>query len=485
MLPLLKRKSLAILPIKVLQFGEGNFLRAFIDWMINEMNKRGQFKGAVQMIQPLERGMGEAINAQDGLYTLVLRGYVNGEVYAQHEVIESVVGCLNPYTEWSQVVERACLPSVRFIFSNTTEAGIEYKTEEYTPGYCQHTYPAKLTSLMYARWQAFNGDTSKGVVFIPCELIDKNGSTLRKCMLQYATDWRLPEEFSRWLRGSCHYVNTLVDRIVAGYPRDEASKMCDEFGYQDNLIDCGEVFHFFVLESTPEVLVELPFEQCGLNAVITADQTPYRTRKVRFLNGAHTADVLAAAMSGLTYVDEMMNDPLFGKMVRQAIYQEIFPTVNLPEAEKKFYADSVVERFLNPFAHHRLLSISLNSVSKWKVRVLPSLLDYLKLKQALPRVLTFSLAALLRFYRLTQDANGGASASLGQVTWPVNDSPEVIGFFAANCGLPAAEYAKKALTEASFWGMDLNTIDGMTARVTADLDAIEALEIRGAVEKLF
>ncbi len=485
MLPLLKRKSPTTLPIKVLQFGEGNFLRAFIDWMINEMNKRGLFNGLVQLIQPLERGMGDAINAQDGLYTLVLRGYVNGEVYAKHEVIESVAGCLNPYAEWSQVVERACLPSVRFIFSNTTEAGIEYKPEAYAPGHCQHTFPAKLTSMMYARWQAFNGDASKGVVFIPCELIDKNGSTLKKCMLQYVADWALPSAFSAWLQNSCHYVNTLVDRIVAGYPRDEAEKMCEEFGYQDNLIDCGEVFHFFVLESKPEALAELPFAQCDLNAVITADQTPYRTRKVRFLNGAHTADVLAAAMSGLTYVDEMVNDELFGKMVRKAIYQEIFPTVNLPESEKKFYADSVVERFLNPFAHHRLLSISLNSVSKWKVRVLPSLLDYFKSNQSLPRVLTFSLAALLRFYRLTKDANGAASASLGQVTWPVTDSPEVIDFFAACHELPVAEYVRKTLGEQSFWGMDLNAIDGMTAQVTADLEAIDALGIRGAVAKLF
>ena len=368
------------------------------------------------------------------------------------------------------------------MFSNTTEAGIEYKPEPYTPGVCQNTYPAKLTSLVFERWKAFSGDAAKGLIFIPCELIDKNGATLKTHMLHYASDWGFPQEFSAWLENSCLFINTLVDRIVAGYPRAEAEKICAELGYQDNLLDCGEIFHFFVMEGPESVLRELPLKECGLNVVVTDNQTPYRTRKVRFLNGAHTANVLASILGGLTFVDEMMNDPVFGKMVRKAIYGEIFHTVDLPENEKQFFADSIVERFLNPFAQHRLLSISLNSVSKWKVRVLPSLLDYTKLKGELPAVLAFSLAALLRFYRLTVSEDGKASGSYNGITWPVSDSEDVIAFFAGIAGEPVAEYVRKALANTAFWEMDLNTIPGLTGYVTAKLEAIDGIGIRDAVK---
>lgn len=479
---LLKRETAPTLPVKVLQFGEGNFLRAFIDWMIHEMNKQGKFNGLVQLVQPLPTGLTDLINAQDGLYTLILRGISDGKVVENREIIESVKGCLNPYADWAAVVRAAVNPDLRFVFSNTTEAGIEYKPEPYTPGVCQNTYPAKLTSLVFERWKAFGGDASKGLVFIPCELIDRNGATLKTHMLHYAADWGFPQEFSAWLENSCLFINTLVDRIVAGYPRAEAEKICAELGYQDNLLDCGEIFHFFVMEGPESILRELPLKECGLNVVVTDNQTPYRTRKVRFLNGAHTANVLASILGGLTFVDEMMNDPVFGKMVRKAIYGEIFHTVNLPENEKQFFADSIVERFLNPFAQHRLLSISLNSVSKWKVRVLPSLLDYTELKGELPAVLAFSLAALLRFYRLTVDADGKASGSYNGITWPVSDSEDVIRFFAGISGEPVAEYVRKALANTAFWEMDLNTVPGLTGYVTAKLEAIDGIGIRDAVK---
>lgn len=479
---LLKRETAPALPVKVLQFGEGNFLRAFIDWMIHEMNRQGKFNGLVQLIQPLPNGLTDLINAQDGLYTLILRGISDGKVVEKREVIESVKGCLNPYSDWAAAVEAAVNPDLRFVFSNTTEAGIEYKPEAYAPDRCPNTYPAKLTSLVFERWKAFSGDDAKGLVFIPCELIDKNGATLKAHMLHYAADWELPQEFSAWLERSCLFINTLVDRIVAGYPRAEAETICAELGYQDNLLDCGEIFHFFVMEGPESILDELPLKECGLNVVVTDNQTPYRTRKVRFLNGAHTANVLASILGGLTFVDEMMNDPVFGKMVRKSIYGEIFHTVNLPENEKQFFADSIVERFLNPFAQHRLLSISLNSVSKWKVRVLPSLLDYAKLKGELPAVLAFSLAALLRFYRLTKNADGSASGSYNGVTWSVSDSPDVIDFFAGIAQEPTADYVRRALANTAFWEMDLNTVPGLADYVTAKLDAIDSLGIREAVK---
>lgn len=481
---LLKREKTSTLPVRALQFGEGNFLRAFIDWMIHEMNQQGKFNGLVQIIQPLPAGMTDAINAQDGLYTLILRGIADGKVVEKREIIESVKGCLNPYADWDAAVRAACSPDLRFVFSNTTEAGIEYKPEPRIPGQCPNTYPAKLTSLMFERWKHFHGDPEKGILFLPCELIDKNGATLKTHMLHYAADWKLPPEFSAWLEGACCFFNTLVDRIVAGYPRAEAAKICEELGYQDNLIDCGEIFHFFVIEGPESILNELPLKECGLNVVVTENQTPYRTRKVRFLNGAHTANVLASILGGLTFVDEMMNDPVFGKLVRKSIYGEIFHTVPLPENEKQFFADSVVERFLNPFAQHRLLSISLNSVSKWKVRVLPSLLDYLKLKGTLPPALAFSLAALLRFYRLEKGEDGKASASCGDVSWPVSDSPEVIDFFAGIAGKPTGEYVRSALANAAFWGMDLNTVPGLTDFTIEMLDRIDRKGIREAAQSV-
>lgn len=481
---LLKRETEASLPVKVLQFGEGNFLRAFVDWMIDGMNRQGRFNGMVQIIQPLAKGLGEALNAQGGLYTLILRGQADGNPREEHRIIESVKGCVNPYEDWQGAVDAACAPELRFVFSNTTEAGIEHQPEEYTPGKCQRTFPAKVASLLYERWKAFGGDPAKAVVFLPCELIDKNGATLRRCVLQYAEEWGLPEAFRAWLGDACRYVNTLVDRIVAGYPREEAGEFQRRLGYKDNLLDCGELFHFLVLECAPETLEGLPLQECGFHVAVTSDQTPYRTRKVRFLNGAHTADVLAAAMAGVTFVDEMMKDPLFGKMARRAIYDEIFPTVPLPDQEKRFYADGVVERFLNPFAHHRLLSISLNSVSKWKVRVLPSLLDYLDQKGVLPPVLAFSLAALLRFYKLRKSGDGKATASLDGVSWPVSDSPEVLEFFAANAALPTEEYVRRALGNEAFWGQDLNRIPGLADAVSAHLDAMESKGVRGTVSSL-
>ena len=480
----LKRKTPSALPVRVLQFGEGNFLRAFIDWMFHEMNKQGKFNGMAQLVQPLPSGMAEQINAQDGLYTLILRGIADGKTVEKREVIESVKGCLNPYENWNAVVECAVSNDLRFVFSNTTEAGIEYKPEPFTPGKCQNTYPAKLTSLVFERWKAFQGDPAKGLVFVPCELIDRNGATLKQCMKQYAADWNLPEEFSAWLDKACLFVNTLVDRIVAGYPRGEAEKIEAELGYQDRLLDCGEIFHFFVIEGPKSILKELPFTECGLNVIVTDNQAPYRTRKVRFLNGAHTADVPAAILGGLAFVDEMMDDPVFGKMVRKAIYDEIYPTVELPDGEKKFFADSIVERFRNPFAHHRLLSISLNSISKWKVRVLPSLLDYVRIKGKLPDVLAFSLAALLRFYRIELDGEGKASGSYREIRYPVSDSPDVLAFFAETAKLPLKEAVGRALANTSFWGMDLNTVPGLAELVAEKTALIDRAGIREAVKSI-
>ncbi len=484
------RKDLAVgsdcqYPIKVMQFGEGNFLRAFIDWMIDKSNEAGKFGGMVQLVQPLPQGMADFINEQDGLYTLILRGMENGAPAEYKRVITCVKGCLKTDSEWEKVVECACLPTLELIFSNTTEAGIEYRPEPYTPGKVQQTYPAKLTSLLYERFKA----DRPGLVIVPCELIDKNGIKLRECILHYATDWKLGEGFVAYIEKDCTFLNTLVDRIVAGYPRTEAEKFCEQLGYEDKLLDCGELFHLFVIEGDDKYRKTVPFAEAGLNLVWTNNQTPYRSRKVRFLNGGHTSTVLAAYLAGFNFVDKMTSDALFGKYLRVALFDEVFPTVQLPDAEKKAFAESIVDRFLNPFANHQLISISLNSISKWQVRVLPSLLDYVQINGRLPKVLTFSFSALLAFYRGTRDADGKWFGKRMAGKYPISDDDaKITTINAAYAELDRSgdyrNFCEVIASKGDFWGQDLSLIPGFVDAVAGYLKTIEDDGISEAVRKL-
>ncbi len=479
----LHRKTPLTLPVKAVQFGEGNFMRAFIDWMIDEMNKKAGFGGCVQLIQPRggEKGQAlrDAINRQDGLYTLILRGVEDGKVVEKSQIIESVKGCLDPVSEWQEICNVFCGKELRFFFSNTTDAGIEYKEEPYTPGKAQGTFPAKLTALLYARFSA----RLPGLILLPCELIEENGKKLKEIILRYAAEWKLGDDYADYIRKECIFCCTLVDRIVAGYPKMEAESICAKAGYEDKLIDCGEPFHFFVIEAPDCVEQELPLCKAGINAVFVKDQTPYRTRKVRFLNGAHTATIPAAYLAGFDYVQEVMADPFFSKYVRTVLFEEVFPTVSLPDGEKKMFAEAVMERFQNPFAFHRLLSIALNSVSKWKIRVLPTLLDYLKLYGKLPKVLAFSLSALIAFYR---NENGIGSGRIN--VYPVNDTEGIAAWFEEQWKQYAAEpgiLVKNVLGRTDFWGMDLNEVPGLTETTEQNLKNILADGIRLATGGLF
>jgi len=474
-------------PVKVLQFGEGNFMRAFIDWMFDEMNQKGLFNGMVTQVQPINAGLADMINAQDGLYTLILRGVQNNEVIQQQQVITCVKNCLNPYTEWQKTVDAACSPDVRFIFSNTTEAGIAYSPEAYTEGQTPNTFPAKITALLYKRFQAFKGDASKGLVFVPCELIDKNGATLREYILKYAADWKFEPAFAEWVKNANIFVNTLVDRIVAGFPRNEIGAITARLGYEDKLVDCGEVFHFFVIEGPKELAKELPFDKVGLNVCWTDNQAPYRTRKVRFLNGAHTSSITGAFLGGCDMVDEMMDDKVFGKFVEIAIRDEVYHTVNLPDDEKRFFADSIIERFKNPFAAHQLLSISLNSTSKWKVRVQPSLLDYVKIKGQLPKALAFSMASLICFYQAEKEGNGYVGKCRSN-QYPINDDLDRVEFMAGVWkqwlqDKDSRKLASSVMGQTAWWEMDLNSVAGFTDYVASAIDAIKTVGVRAAVKK--
>lgn len=397
---LIKRNGMKKHTERVLQFGEGNFLRGFVDWMFDRLNKENNGDYGVVVVQPLPNGLIGALNEQEGLYSLYLRGLQNGEKTEETRLVECVTRGIDPYKDTDKFFECAKNPDLRYIVSNTTEAGIEYRAGESSDDFNGTTYPGRLTMFLKARYDA----GLNGFLLLPCELIDKNGDNLKECVLKYAKDWNYGSDFIKWINEENYFANTLVDRIVTGYPRDTAKEMEEKFGYYDKLIDTAEIFHLWVIEADKKYADELPFHKIGLNVLWTDDVTPYKKRKVRILNGAHTMMVLAARLAGLETVREAMDDEVVGKFAREGIFEEIIPTLDLPENELKEFADDVIERFCNPFIKHYLLSIALNSVSKFKVRVLPSITEYIKRFGKNPQRLVCSLAALIMFYK-TDEAN--------------------------------------------------------------------------------
>lgn len=356
-------------PVKVLQFGEGNFLRAFVDWIIDLLNEKGDFNGSVMMVQPLAQGMGEMINEQNGLYTTVLRGMRDGKPAEDFRAVTSVEGCINPYSDYASFIAQAENPDLRFIISNTTEAGIAYHEGDKLEDKPQVSFPGKVTAFLYHRFRHFNGAADKGIIAIPCELIDKNGDNLRKLVFRYAEEWGLEKEFIDWLTNACDFCNSLVDRIVPGYPRAEAEAICERLGYKDNLLDSAELFLLWVIECHGKFHDdEFPTAKAGVNVIWTDDMSFYRTRKVRILNGAHTMSVLAAYQTGLNTVEECIKSDLIFPMMKRGLFEEIIPSMDGDKAQLEEYANDVLTRFANPFIVHLLLSISLNSVSKFKTR---------------------------------------------------------------------------------------------------------------------
>ena len=450
----LKRTEPCKLKEKVLQFGEGNFLRGFVDWMIDKLNKEMDWNGGVVLVQPLAQGLVPMINEQDGLYTLYLRGLQNGEKVEETRVVECVTRGINPYENTDEFFECAKNPDLRFIVSNTTEAGIEYKPNQSADDFAGTTFPGRLTMFMKARYDA----GLPGFILLPCELIDKNGDCLKECVLKYAADFGYGQDFADWVEKENHFTNTLVDRIVTGYPRDTAKEMEEQYGYLDNVIDTAEIFHLWVIEGDKELAKELPFDKIGLNVLWTDDVTPYKKRKVRILNGAHTMMVLAAHLAGLETVKEAMDDELVFSFMKQGLFEEIIPTLDLPKDELEQFANDVIERFKNPFIKHYLLSIALNSVSKYQVRVLPSVLEYIKQHNEEPKRLVFSLAALIAFYR----------------TDAANDNPDVMEFMkTASTG--------DILAKTEYWGTDLSFLK---PSIDKYLEAIDSKGIREAMKEV-
>lgn len=451
-------------PIKVMQFGEGNFLRAFVDYMIDIANEKGVFGGSIAIVKPIAFGNLDSFKEQDNLYTVVLRGKENGKVVNDSRIITSVLKTLDSSEDYDEYMSLAHLDTLRFVVSNTTEAGIVLDVNDNFDG-LPSTYPGKLTKFLYERYTAFSGAEDKGLIILPVELIEENGKKLKECVLALCDAWNLPEEFKIWLNESNIFCSTLVDRIVTGYPRGYADKVCEELGYEDKLVDIGEPFALWVIESDKPINDELPLDKIGLPVVFTDNHKPYKERKVRVLNGAHTSSVLAGYLYGLDIVRDCMSDALMGEFIRNVVNDEIVPQVNLPIEEVKEFANSVFERFENPFIDHALLSISLNSVSKWKARVLPSFKDYYKNKGELPKLITFSFAALLAFYSSNDLREDGLYAKrLNGDEYVIHDDKAVLEFFAENIG--KADFIAKACSNADFWGEDMSLYNNFTNEVS-------------------
>lgn len=461
-------------PEKILQFGEGNFLRAFVDYWFDMSNEKVGWNGKAVLVQPIAPGLAKQINDQQGLYTLYLRGRENGEKVDRKRVISSVSRCLNPYekADYDAMMEVAVSDDLEYIVSNTTEAGIVYDPACRKDDCPPSSFPAKLTQVLYKRWQA----GKKPLVILSCELIDNNGNELEKCVGQYIEQWGLEADFKAWC-GECTFCSTLVDRIVPGRIKDaaEAAKMDEENGYHDELIDVGEVFGVWNIEGPAWLEDKLPFKKAGLNCIVVPDVTPYKKRKVRILNGAHTGFVLGAYLAGFDIVRDCMHNEHIKGFMNKMLHEEVIPTLPLDKDDLENFAAAVEDRFNNPFVDHELMSISLNSTSKWKARNMPSFLEYIEKEGKLPVCLTMSLAAYIAFYstdvqELT-DKGLVCKRAKGN-TYTCSDDRWALEFYWAHRDDSDAELVHAVLTNEQMWDQDLTKIDGVEAAVLADLEKI-------------
>ncbi|PTW00935.1 tagaturonate reductase [Halanaerobium saccharolyticum] len=477
-------------PEKVVQIGEGNFLRAFVDWMFHTMNKKGHFKGRTVVVQPIREGRISNLNEQDGLYTLYLRGIENGEEVNKKEIMTAISRGIESYSEWDQYLKLAENPEIEFVVSNTTEAGIAYNEDDKLTDTPPESYPAKLAAYLYHRYQTFNGARDKGMVIIPVELIDRNGDNLKRIILKLADDWNLEAEFKNWIEEANHFLNTLVDRIVTGYPFNEIDELEAELGYHDQNLDTGEIFHLWVIEGDESLKEKLPFHKAGLNVKWVDDLTPYRTTKVRILNGAHTSTVPVSYLAGIDLVRDAVNDELVGEFINQAVFEDIIPTLDADEDELEDFASKIFERFKNPYIDHKWLDISLNSTSKFKTRVLPSLVQHIEEYDKVPERLSFALAALIHFYHGTELEEGKLAAYRDGEKYLIRDDKDALNYFADlwssfEAGeIDLAELGQDVLANQDFWDRDLNELPGLTDSLISNLNLIKKEGMKASLEKL-
>lgn len=467
--------------IKVVQFGEGNFLRAFVDYMIDIANEQGKFDGDIVLIKPITFGSLDMFHKQDCQYTVSLRGMVDGEAKVLNRLITSVADAVDAYEEYEKYMGLAEIDTLRFVVSNTTEAGIVYDASDSFELNPPKTFPGKLTKFLYHRYETFQGDKNKGLIMLPVELIDDNGIMLKKCVMQLIELWGLGDAFKSWVEEACVFTSTLVDRIVTGYPRDNEKEEWEKLGYEDHIMVTGEPFALWVIESSRDISKELPLPDAGLPVIFTDNQKPYKQRKVRILNGAHTSFVLASYLCGNDIVKQSMDDEDIRSFMMKTLFDEVIPTLTLPKAELEEFAAAVIQRFNNPYVKHALLSISLNSVSKWRARCMPSFLGYVERTGKLPAHLTFSLAALMAFYTGSEIRDKALIGHRNGEEYRIMDDEKVLEFFRDNSSKEAEEFAAAFLGEEDFFGQDLNKIAGLTDAVAGYLKDIRTNGMRAAL----
>ncbi len=464
-------------PIKVMQFGEGNFLRAFVDWILQKMNNAKVFDGGVVVVQPMPFGRVENLKEQDGLYTLYLQGLQNGKAERVYEVIDVLEDYLNPFTDYAKYLDYAKSTDLEFIISNTTEAGIAFDPTDTDFSVTPKSYPGKLLAFLKARYDYFNGDLTKGLEIIPCELIDYNGDTLKQVLVELANNNKMDQKFIEWIAKANRFYNTLVDRIVPGYPRNEDKKLWEDLGYIDNNMVVGEIFHLWVIDGPKGLEEKLPAPKAGLNVLFVDSIKPYKERKVKILNGSHTCLVPVSYLSGIDTVRETIEDAQLGKFVKEFIFDEVVPTINIPQDQMISYANSVLERYSNPFVRHELMSIALNSVTKYKTRILPTVLQNINDLKKMPKHALFSLAALMYFYR---GKRGNEDIKLADDPWAIELFQKLWNEFDGT-KVGCKKIVETVLGLEHHWELDLNTLPGVTDFVTDCLYEITTKPMREAL----
>lgn len=453
-------------PTRIMQFGEGNFLRAFVDWQIDCLNEQTGLNAGVAIIRPIDSEYLPLLDTQDGLYTTIVRGIdEQGNAVANKRVISSVNEEVPIYRNFERYLELAEDPNIEFVFSNTTEAGIEFIETDRLSDAPAQAFPAKLTQWLYHRFRFFEGDSLAGVTVIPCELIDYNGEKLKEIILKYCQLWDLEPEFENWLESYSHFCSTLVDRIVTGFPRDEHQALQEECGYLDSFMVTCEYFHLFVIQGPADLKERLNIDQSDLNILVVDDIYPYKQRKVAILNGAHTAMVPLAFLSGLVSVKDAMDDETLSSFVETIVYSEIIPTLNLQRKELEGFAEAVLKRFQNPYIHHQLLSISLNSMTKFRTRLVPQLRQYSEQFGSVPPLISLAIAGQILFYR----------GRLGDQNIPLQDDKYWLDKFSdlwtqVDSGkLDINHLVEQILGDTGHWEGSLLEIPGLLSRVTTDL----------------
>ncbi len=474
-------------PVKVIQFGEGNFLRAFADYMIDIANEKTDFNGSIVLVKPINIGtLFPAFKEQDMRYTVMLRGLVDGKPTETTRIVTSVADAVDAYSQYDEYAAYAKCETLRFVISNTTEAGIVLDPSDKIESCPPASYPGKLTKFLYERATHFDYAPDKGLIILPVELIDDNGIELRRCVKALTKLWNLGEAFEKWLDEACVFTSTLVDRIVTGYPRGEDKAIWEKLGYEDHILVTAEPFGLWVIESDKDISRDLPLPDCGLPVIFTDNQKPYKQRKVRILNGAHTSFVPMAYQYGCDIVLEAMNDELIRNFMQKTLYDEVIPTLTLPKEDLLSFAEAVTGRFGNPYIKHQLLSICLNCVSKWRARCMPSLLTYVEKNGCLPEHLAFSIASMMSLYhggKLQDD--GKLHCKRGEEEYVLQDDAAVLTFFAENDKLAPKDLVHAFLTNTAFFGQDLTEVPGLEAYVVEAYEEILTKGMKATVLRRF